>query len=182
MDYVSSILHHYDMATDGQRAAGADWYPAMAREMAALARESGYSVEQVAAVFAANSINTPWQRNLLLARAAIADRGMTRGTLSIIVRKVNAILAGADIDSTLTSDRNNLKIVNFRRNLAGDLQAVTVDRWAHRVATMGERSNVPTGRIYREIAAAYVEAARQRGVDPATMQAVTWTVARGTAD
>jgi hypothetical protein len=107
---------------------------------------------------------------------------MTGGTLGMIVRKVNAILAGTDIATTLSADPKNLKIVNFARNLAGDLNAVTVDRWAHRVATNGERSDVPTGDLYRAIAEAYEIAASMRGVSPATMQAATWVAVRGSAE
>lgn len=181
MDYVASILHHWHAADDATIAEGRAWYPSIARTIRREARASGYTVAQVAAVYAANSINTPWARNLTLASAAIADRGMTGGTLGMVVRKVNAILQGADIDSTLTADPNNRKIVNFRRNLSGDYQAVTVDRWAHRVATMGERSDVPTGAMYEAIAEAYRTVAEMVGETPATVQAVTWVVARGKA-
>jgi len=181
MDYVTSILHYYDAATDAERADGADWYPAMHRLMREHSTVSGMTVRQCAAIYAATSINTPWARNLELAARAIADGGLTSGTLGMVVRKVNAIVAGADIDSTLTADPNNRKIVNFTRNLSGDYESVTVDRWAHRVATMGARSDVPTGKLYEAIADAFRTAATMRGVSPATMQAVTWVVARGSA-
>lgn len=181
-DMVANILSVWSVADEVARRDGAEWYPAMFRIMREHATVSGYTVAQCAAVYAANSINTPWARNIALASAAIADRGMTGGTLGMIVRKVNAILAGGDLDSALTSDPNNLKIVSFRRNLSGDYQTVTVDRWAHRIATNGARSDVPSGNYYRAVAAAYIEAARIANVEPATMQAVTWVVARGSAE
>jgi hypothetical protein len=182
MDYVESILTVYDKATPADIADGADWYPAMFRLMREHSHVSGLSVRQCAAIYAATSINTPWRRNLVLAAEAIANFGLQGGTLGMVVRKVNAIIAGDDIDTTLTSDPANRKIVNFTRNLSGDYDAVTVDRWAHRVATNGERGDVPTGKLYEAIADAFREAARLRNVNPATMQAVTWVVARGTAE
>lgn len=181
-DYTIAILETYDRATDTELRDGASWYPSMARIMREHSVQSGYTIEQCAAVYAANSINTPWQRNIALASAALADRGMTGGTLGMVIRKVNAILNGADIDTTLSADPKNMKITNFRRNLAGDMQAVTVDRWANRVATRGKDSSVPKGAKYIELANAYREAAALRNVDPATMQAVTWCVVRESAE
>lgn len=180
-DYVSNILAYYDRASDAERADGAEWYPAMYRIMREHAETSGLTVGQVAAIYAATSINTPWARNLALAAQAIADGGLNGGTLGMVCRKVNAIIAGADIDTTLTADPNNRKLVNFRRNLSGDYQSVTVDRWAHHVATDGACRTVPTGKGYDALADAYRDAAARRNVDPATMQAVTWVVARGSA-
>lgn len=181
MDYTDNILAVYDSATLDQIGDGADWYPAMRRIMREHSATSGLTVRQCAAIYAATSINTPWSRNLALAAKAIEDGGLHAGTLSMVCRKVNDIIDGADIDTTLTSNPDNLKLVNFTRNLSGDYQSVTVDRWAHRVATNGERGDVPKGKTYRAIASAYVEAAALRNVSPATMQAITWVIARGKA-
>lgn len=181
MNYTDAIIATYDRATDDDRANGHNWYRDMVRTIADQAQSSSLTVSQCAAIYAANSINTPWVRNIKLATLAIAQNGMSGGTLGMIVRKVNAIIDGHDIETTLTADPANRKIVNFWRNLSGDFDAVTVDRWAHRVATNGERSDVPSGARYSEIAEAYRMAASQRGIDPATMQATTWIVARGKA-
>lgn len=181
-DYANNILAYYDRADAAAIADGADWYPAMFRIMREHARKSDYTVAQCAAVYAATSINTPWARNLALAAQSIADGGLHAGTLTMVRNKVNAVLGGADIDSTLTADPKRKKLVNFRRNLSGDYDAVTIDRWAHHVATDGAKRTVPTGALYETLAAAYRTAAAMRGVTPATMQAVTWVVARGKAD
>jgi hypothetical protein len=182
VSYIDNILAVFDSADEQAVREGTEWYSAMAVIMREHSRLSGYSVAQCAAVYAANSINTPWTRNLALAASAIDNRGMSNGTLGMVIRKVNAILQGSDIDSTLSKDKNNLKLKNFYRNLSGDFDAVTVDRWAHRVATNGEKSNVPTGKLYNEIADAYRTAAAMRGVTPAAMQAITWVVMRGSAN
>lgn len=182
MTYVNSILDYYDRADSEALKDGANWYPAMHRIMKEHARTSSVTVAQAAAIYAATSINTPWARNLELAARAIAENGLTDGTLTMVRRKVAAILAGDDIDTALTADPKRKKLVNFRRNLSGDYQSVTVDRWAHHVATDGKVRTVPNGTLYDTLADAYRTAAAMRGVTPATMQAVTWVVARGKAD
>jgi hypothetical protein len=117
----------------------------------------------------------------------------------MVIRKVRAILDGENVETVLSPSGDNRKIVNFTRNLAGDMSAVTVDRWAQRIATdfadcreRGERpcasngrhacGHVPTGDEYETIASAYRDAADACGVSPATMQAVTWCVVRGTGE
>ena len=180
-DYVESILAVYDAATDAELRAGEDWYPTMTATMRRHAAESGYSIEQCAAVYAACSANTQWVQNVRLACRAIADGGLTGGTLTNTVSKVNAILAGADIDSTIAVDAKSLKLRNFIRNLSGCVDSVTVDRWARRIATRGAQSDVPKGDLYRKIAEAYITAALWRNTEPSTMQAVTWVVVTGTA-
>lgn len=177
-DYVASILRTFDAATDDEFAAGMDWYPSMTRTIAEHATGSTLSMHAIAGIFAATSINTPWKRNVALATMAIENGRLDGGTLGMVIAKVNAILSGVDVDTALQGD----KVRSFARNLSGDYDAVTVDRWAHRVATNGAESSVPTGKRYEAIAAAYRIAAAQRGVTPAAMQAITWTVARGTAD
>lgn len=192
MDYLSAILSTYDAATPDQVNAGTLWYRDMAATMLEHSLTSNLSIAQCAAIYAATSINTPWKRNVQLARIAINDGKLERGTLKMVLRKVNAIIAGCDIDTTLTKDKNSLKIVNFRRNLSGDEFSVTVDRWAYRIATnFGDCKckaskhscgMVPKGKLYNAIADAYRIAAEMRNVSPASMQAITWIVVRGTGE
>lgn len=179
-EYVANILATFDVATPEQVRDGAEWYPAMARIMREHATVTGLSVAQCAGVYAATSINTSWSINLTLAARALADGSLNGGTLTMVCDKVNAIIGGSDIDTTLTSDDKRMKLRNFWRNLSGDMTRVTVDRWARRIAT-GDMSSksVPQGEEYLRIAAAYSIAASRRNVDPATMQAVTWCVVRG---
>jgi hypothetical protein len=51
---------------------------------------------------------------------------------------------------------------------------VTIDRWAHYVATDGERKDVPSGPLYERIADAYRQVAAERGIAPAILQAIVW--------
>lgn len=180
-DYVTAILAVYDAASDTDIRKGEAWYGTMHAAMQEHSAQSGYSVAQCAAVYAACSVNTQWAQNVTLAERAISNGGLVGGTLGQTVSKVNAILGGADIDSTITIDPDNLKLRNFIRNMTGDVDAVTVDRWARRIATRGAQSGVPKGDLYRKIADAYVQAAWERNTEPSTMQAVTWVAMTGKA-
>lgn len=202
MNYETNIRSYYERASADQVGEGRAWYRNMAHDLQAEGDRSGLRLAQVAAVYAANSINTPWQRNLALAHRAISDHMAGRdalidgGTLGMIIGKVRAAIAATSddaIDGILTSDRNNLKIVNFRRNLCDDADAVTVDRWAYRIATNFEgcecvKANthgcgrVPTGNEYRAIADAYRAVAAEVGERAHDLQAITWCVVRGTGE
>src|SRR5688500_4310382 len=117
----ANILATYRLASDALLADGRAWYPGMSAIMSAHAAETGLSVAQCAAIYAANSINTPWQRNIALAAGVLADisAGNTPyasgGTLRMIIDKVSRIIAGEDIDNTLSADPKNLKIRSFAR-------------------------------------------------------------------
>jgi hypothetical protein len=188
-DLVSNIRSMRASADPDAVRDGRAWYPGMVAIMAAHASDTGLSIEQCAAVYAATSINTGWSQNLKNASAALADYGAgilpfaNGGTLGLIISKVRAIIAGADIETTLSADPKNLKIKNFTRNLAGDFEAVTVDRWAMRVAYATiDNGYVPTGEEYATIADAYRIVAAEFGETPADTQAITWVAIRGTGE
>jgi hypothetical protein len=97
-----------------------------------------------------------------------------------------------DSDEPLSTLNGN-KVKAFAANLLGDEDSVTVDVWAVRVAfgaskefksTVGDSEPVrpenllAKAGVYAAIADAYREAARQLGVAPSTVQAVTWVVIR----
>jgi hypothetical protein len=71
------------------------------------------------------------------------------------------------------------KVTAFFNNILGLPQRPTVDRWAVRVALLdptlnGDKIAVGSKKVYNQIADAYIAAAKERGVTPAVMQAVTW--------
>lgn len=188
-DYVANIRAVRSMADDDAVRDGRAWYPGMAAIMAAHADETGLTPRQCAAIYAACSINTPWARNLSLAAGALADYAAGReafatgGTLRMVIEKVYGILTGADIDTTLAADPNNHKLRSFTRNLSGDYDAVTVDRWAMRVAYgLTDGGYVPSGAEYDAIADAYRIVAAEFGETPADLQAITWCAIRGTGE
>ena len=186
-----NIRATYLRATEEMRIDGAAWYPGMLAIMRAHSEETGLPVISCAAVYAATSINTQWSRNLALASRFLAD--MAAGieafsnlkTLGDNVEKVFRAVtwdAIAIMDS-IVADPDNLKIRNFIRNLSGDYDAVTVDRWAMRIAYGTLNGGyVPTGDEYREIAEDYRIVAAEFGISPAELQAVTWCVIRGTGE
>ena len=175
-DMVGRILATYDAATPEQLRDGRAWYAGMLAVMRAHADDTGYTVDQCADVYAACSINTPWTRNIELASRAIAQGRLDGGTLTHVCGLVDSILAGVGTVHTLIKSTDARKIRCFSRNLAGDHDAVTVDRWANRVATGAD--DVPRGMRYDAIADAYRYAADMRDVSPAVMQATTWCVVR----
>lgn len=175
------IYATWERATPSDIERGARWYgsgEALIDELAAL---HGLSREHVAAVVAHLSPRTTWLRNTTGARSLLAT-GEAPGCLGANVARAVTALESADPLATL----NGPKTARFALNLLGDRTAVTVDVWAVRVA-LGGRDDAEQilSRVgmYGAIEYAYQLAARRAGVDPTTMQATTWIVARnGRAD
>lgn len=174
---VRRILRTFDRATVSDVEAGARWYDEAGQIASELApyTKSG-SVEHAAAVIAALSPRTSWARNVAGA------------TLLLVHGDVLPGLIGRNVTTAKAATRegpkalNGPKTRNFARNIAGDREAVTVDVWAARVAGITEQELSRKG-VYDALERAYRLAARRRGVDPATMQATTWVIARnGRAD
>jgi hypothetical protein len=173
---VENILFFYDQATVAELDEGLSWYSdAWALSLAL----NPTNPRQAAGVIAALSPITPWDRNQALAARAYQD-GYASGTLGNSCRNADKILAGVDPLDVLKSD----KVRNFFLCIAGDENAVCVDRHAFDVAA-GMTTNNDTRAAglrrkgdYERIAALYREAAALRGTVPAKVQAVTWTVFR----
>lgn len=168
---VARILRTFDRASSSDVESGARWYDEAGDLAATLAARNGYSVEQTASVIAALSPRTTWSRNVAGAILLVDDDEVLPGLIGRNVEVARDALAhGFDA-------LNGPKTSRFARNIAGDRESVTVDVWAARVADLDENLLGRKG-AYDAIEAAYRTAARARGVDPATMQATTWIVAR----
>lgn len=172
---VRRILATYDRASKSDVESGARWYDEAGALAASLAANVDGDVTRAASVIAALSPRTSWSRNVAGA-VALLTSGPTAA------RRLGCI--GANVERAATSKRlgyaglgNGPKTNAFARNIAGDREAVTVDVWAARVANLDETLLSRVG-AYDAVAHAYTLAARARGVDPATMQATTWIVAR----
>lgn len=167
------ILAVFDRATAAQIESGATWYDE-ARELAFhLGRNSGHGLEHAAAVISHLSPRTTWTRNVA-------------GAISLLTYGEQADgIIGANFErarDSLSFDRpeesfGGPKTLRFYLNIVGDTEAVTVDVWAARVAGVDE-TLLPRVGVYDAIELAYQRAARRRGVEPTTMQATTWIVAR----
>lgn len=173
------ILRTFDRATSSDLEAGARWYDEAGQLAADLA---GFSVPfdmevttaQVAVIIAHLSPRTSWSRNVAGATGLLRT-GEAPACIGDNVERATASLEFADPFTSF--GRKALKTRNFAANILGDREAVTVDVWAARVAGVTEAELKLVG-VYDTVAHAYRLAARARGVDPATMQAVTWVVAR----
>lgn len=153
-------------------AAAKEWY-IKANELAnELANESGYSVEQCSSVISAFSPRCPWSRNVKLAREFI--RGNKVGALPVSIRNAERALSmGFDA-------LNGLKTNNFARNIAGDLDAVTIDIWMIRAAGIEKKSVNKTE--YRQLSSEVKELAPKYNLMPAELQALIWIAIRGKAE
>ncbi len=175
---VDRIVGIWELATPSDVEAGATWY-ADAHDVvdAIVAARPDLSREHAAAVIAHLSPRTPWGRNVAGAMALVTT-GSAPGCLGANVRRASNALESSNPLGTLKGP----KIRRFALNILGDREAVTVDVWAARVA-LGERFDDPELLLSRvgvfdAVEHAYRLAARRVGVDPTTMQATTWIVAR----
>lgn len=181
------ILATLEEATPAEIVAGKNWY----EDAYDLAYHLGrlhpagllpVGVEMAAGVIAALSPRMPWGRNKELAVRAFAD-GHASGTLGNSVRAANRILGGDDPLEVLKGD----KVRNFYLSILGGTDSVTVDRHALEVY-LGKRfkdaERPAVGkRLYREVSAAYVQAAHIQvattfPLTPVQVQAITWLVWR----
>ena len=176
--YADTMRPYMERATPADMESGASWY-ADAREIAVtVAERMSVSVETGAAIIAALSPRMPWTRNVTLA-LDMADGKPVRAlgqSVRAAERAVSLYRDGLDPLEALGGPKTNA----FARNIAGDMDAVTVDVWMCRAA--GLDSDAPTVVQYREISAATAVLAREYGMSPAAAQACIWTAVRGSAD
>lgn len=177
---VARILRTWDAATPATVAAGAAWYPDARNECASLALGTRYPLETVINVVAQLSPRTPWTRNMagavFLLTAELPSEGRMPGILlANFERAYYTLQKGIPLRGP--------KVRAFAANISGDVDAVTIDVWAARVA-LGANTADPLDLIldragvYAALADCYRAAARARGVDPRVMQSTCWIQAR----
>lgn len=175
--YVGNIISVYRRATPAQVAEGRRWYREAHQLAAAMSGDDPWAG---AGVLAALSPQTPWTRNIELARQAFAT-GRARGHTGNALAKAERIMRG---EHPLTVLPRESKTWHFCRAIGDpdDPDAVVIDRHAHDIA-VGERygardRGLSKPRRYALLARAYREAARLVGTSPSTVQAITWVVWR----
>jgi len=168
------ILKVWDRATASDIEAGASWYDEAGSLVDTLAARAG-TREHAAAVIAHLSPRSTWTRNVLAAVAVITEAELPAGVMTGPLERAVDSLDASDPISTLKGNKTH----RFALNILGDREAVTVDVWAARVAGVDAERDLPRKGIYDAVEHAYRLAARRAGVDPSTMQATTWVVARG---
>lgn len=170
---AANIRHARESASDGQAARGAVWY-SVAHDLAGIVGNG--DVRKGAGIIAALSPRMPWERNVTLAMDA--RNGKVHGALGASLRKVQAILDGTDPAEVLPM---SAKTGYFFANILDptERESVTVDVWAHRIATGDAKSAGPrNARDYAECAEAYRVVAREYSEPANHTQAITWNWAR----
>lgn len=175
---VDRIVRTYNRATADDAAEGAAWYADAYRFAADLAMAADVTIEHAAVTVAHLSPRTTWKRN----KRAAADLLLKGGAdYALKANLKNARRALASGDPLLTFGKDAHKTYRFAQNILGNRDVVTVDVWAARVA-LGRRADLDkvldrVG-VYAALEHAYRVAAMRLGVDPVTVQATTWIVAR----
>jgi len=176
---VARALRTFDRASASDVEAGARWYDEAGALAASLATYSEWAedtldLERAASVIAALSPRTPWSRNVAGAVALLADGDVAAQRLGCLGRNVTTAMVAVYQGFAAL---NGPKTSAFARNIAGDREVVTVDVWAMRAVGLDDALLTRKG-AYDAVAHAYRLAAGRRGVDPATLQATAWIVAR----
>ena len=179
---VRRIVRTYDASPFYVREQGRAWYPRALQTAGDIADvlPAPHSPVKAAGMLAAMAPRVSWSRAVLctvrLARHGIgAD---VSGVLRSNVRNALQIRDGMHPNDVL----RGRKSFSFYRNIIGDVDAVTVDVWALRVALGDTPAAAPSPAAYDVIADAYRAAARIVGETPRDVQAITWTQVRGRAD
>ncbi len=174
---VDRIVATFDRATPRDIEEGSTWYADGEALCATLAGQSNYSVETCAAVVAHLSPRTTWARNVAGATALLLTGRALPECLTANVARARVAMDSADPLGTL----NGPKTRRFALNILGDREAVTVDVWAARIALGADidpNATLARRGVYAALEHCYRVAARRIGVDPVTVQATTWVVAR----
>lgn len=169
------ILDTYRRATAAELESGVEWY-GLAHS---IARDIAPSIEVGAGVISALSPRVVWDRNVTLAREALAGT-LTNGALFKNIAKANAIVAGADPLTVLGGNKTRAFYANIVDPFGDD---VTIDRHAFDIAVgrvTNDKDRAVLGRkgVYESYADQYREAGAHVGMSGAQLQAVTWVAWR----
>lgn len=178
---VANILARYNDTVGDKawiRAAGQQWYPSARAWILKMLDDTGsdMDLDKAAAIVAQYSENASWTDNM--ARAMNYFNGKPTKAFKATDARTKAI---ADSDDPLSMTKGP-KVNNFVRAILGADRfpdAVAVDRWAARISLGSDDKELASkilGRSggYEAMANAYRDAARQLGIAPSELQAVTW--------
>ena len=169
--YETKLLAHYIAAQPSDIAAGESWYREARRTCRALAREFGVSLRTAAGVVAALSPRVTWSQNIRLACDALAGIERPIGAFRANASKAAAIVRGVRPLAILGGS----KVRAFYRALVGDESASVVDVWMARAMRIRKLSS----RVYERAVMAMRRVAAYVGTTVARLQAIVWTVVRG---
>lgn len=180
IDYTANIRSVLARASVDDILAGTDWYRTARATCETFAVDYNVTVDTAARVIAVLSPRKRWAENvkgasiILAAFHAGEEMPTVAGFFGANIRKAWAIVNGDP------SALRGQKVTRFYANIMGDDTEVTVDVWAARAASDGAIIS-PTVVQYREIADAYRAVAREHEMPASVLQAIVWTVVRGSA-
>jgi len=186
---IANIVAMYNDATPAQIDTGMAWYSDAQSQAHDIAIKHDMPVYIVVAVIAALSPNNKWTRNVLNADALIgafiagdAMETVKVSTYHKMKAKAWRILQEIPDYNGAKAILNGQKITSFFMDIMGEFN-VTIDGHARniayneRVGLTDDRTNIGI-REYRALQDAYKDAAKQIGIMPYQLQAITWGVWR----
>jgi hypothetical protein len=188
--YVRNILKVYRRSTIDDIADGVEWYARAQRMAQSISAATGLHINTVIGVMAALSPNNRWEYNVRNAYDMCTNYidGGDIDDFKVSTYGNNKRKAWSMLEDNLVDDDdiltrlNGQKTRSFYSNIRG-LDEVTIDGHALNIAR-GVRINLTDDqtnigkRLYRELQAAYVRAAKRVGIQPHELQAITWTTWR----
>ena len=155
---------------------GKNWYPDAGAWVAQAGAAHGVPARQAIGLAAALSPGTSWASNktkLLRVLAAKKAGKPFPYDLNLLSHQfANRVFQGEDPWDVYG---HTPKVGAFFKNLSGDMDAVTLDRWAFRTATGGTHDQVAGG-SRDKIEAAYRKVAKEYGLRPVELQAAVWAL------
>ncbi len=188
---VLRLLQAYEDATPEDKYNGMCWYEEAKMNCELLSYETPYTVEQIAGIMATVSPGMVWDENesapkriLDLHWNGVPSYEWTGfSTYPHNLEKAERIM-----DEDMSAVKGD-KVTNFYKNIMGDTQAVTIDRWMVRVmmddpfygTSRGgtkDKATMSSSKVYNALADCVREAARLIGINPRELQAIVWTYYR----
>jgi hypothetical protein len=159
-----------DSATPEHIAQANGWYSEAQDIAKSMSNLSGLSIEKCASILAAFSPRERWTTNVKYANMFIQG-GQPPALTNNINMAYAAMVHGFDA-------LNGLKTNSFARNIAGDMDAVTIDTWMVKAAGMDNRKGVNNSQ-YRILTEIVRDLAVDYRMAPAHLQALIWIIVRG---
>lgn len=183
----ANVLETYRKATPEEHIAGMRWYETAHDYAVMLANKHNISVAAACGVIAALSPQTSWERNCYDAgriieafKRSAKSASQTRISSYKSNRRKAVSILKADTGENAFSLTTGPKTWNFYRNIQHPTSAdyCTIDRFAYGIA-VGKHFRttdtiILTAKRYRDCVKAYQDAAREAGILPHQMQAITW--------
>ena len=171
---VNRIGHWLALATAEERTDGLSWYYEAGAFCSALGKETGFKSDHVAQCVAILSPQVPWdsnKRNAALLATALTTEVSFFATEDQKTKALAALIGEYVLPVTAR------KTFSFAENISNPCSLrVTVDRHAVKVALNDLTADQVriTPLHYKRIEAAYCEVARNNGLLPYQVQAITW--------